>query len=207
MHHFKDFKSFRNAGIELLRPLTILIGPNGSGKTNALEAIEVLSTIASGRHLHEIADLGRRAALNVRGGLQACVRHGSETFTLSFRAKTKWQRKTCRIRYRVSVKPHPEPRIASESLWLPDDETMLFETLGAKSPSSADIRVRYNNFAQGGRKPQAGASATRSMLSQYEQFASKNRAARRFSPANLESASPLGRILRVRPETAGDARV
>ncbi|WP_419163024.1 AAA family ATPase [Candidatus Palauibacter sp.] len=81
MHRFENFKSFRDARIDLLRrPLTILIGPNGSGKTNALDAIEVLSTIASGRHLHEIADLGRRAALNVRGGLQACVRHGSETF-------------------------------------------------------------------------------------------------------------------------------
>ena len=191
MHHFKNFKSFREARIDLFRPLTILIGPNGSGKTNAIEAIEVLSTIASGQHLHEIADLGRKAALNVRGGLQACVRRGSETFTLSFNSNTRWQKKICRIRYCVSVKPRPEPRIDSESLWLGDDDTMLFETLGAEGRSSTDIRARYNNFAQGGRKPQVNASATRSVLSQYEQFALKNR----LLDASLKQVSSLRRYL------------
>lgn len=192
MHHFKDFRSFRDAQIDVLRPpLTILIGPNGSGKTNALEAIEVLSTIASGQPLHEIADLGKRAALNVRGGLQGCVRRGSEVFSLSFTANTRWQRKIRGLRYRVSVKPRPEPRIAAESLWLTDDDTMLFETLGMDGPSSADIRVQYNNFAQGGRKPQVSASATRSVLSQYEQFASKNR----MLDISLQKISALRRHL------------
>ncbi|WP_419938633.1 AAA family ATPase [Candidatus Palauibacter sp.] len=191
MHHFKDFKSFRDAEIDLFRPLTILIGPNGSGKTNALEAIEVLSTIASGQPLHEIADLGREAALNVRGGLQGCVRRGSDTFSLSFNARIRWQRRVRGIRYSVSVKPRPEPRIASESLWLTNDDMMLFDTLGTDSPSSADIRVRYNNFAQGGRKPQASASATRSVLSQYEQFAVKNR----MLDASLRPISALRRHL------------
>ena len=73
------------------------------------------------------------------------------------------------------MKPRPEPRIAAESVWLTDNDTMLFETLGTDSPSSADIRIQYNNFAQGGRKPQVSAAATRSMLSLYEQFAVKNR--------------------------------
>ncbi len=191
MHHFKDFKSFRDAGIDLFRPLTILIGPNGSGKTNALEAIEVLSAIASGRQLHEIADLGKRAALNVRGGLQDCVRRASDTFSLSFTARIRWRRKVRGIRYSVSVNPHPEPRIASESLWLTNDDTMLFETLGTDSPSSADIRVQYNNFAQGGRKPRVSASATRSALSQYEQFAVKNR----MLDASLQPISALRRHL------------
>ena len=68
---------------------------------------------------------------------------------------------------------------------------MLFETLGTDSPSSADIRVRYNNFAQGGRKPQASASATRSVLSQYEQFAVKNR----MLDASLRPISALRRHL------------
>ncbi|WP_419934532.1 AAA family ATPase [Candidatus Palauibacter sp.] len=174
MHHFNDFKSFHDARINLLRPLTILIGPNGSGKTNALEAIEVLSTIASGHRLQEIADLGREAALNVRGGLQACVRHGEDTFTLSFRARVRWLRNHHRVAYSVSIRPRPEPRIVHESLKLTDDDTLLFETLGAGSPHSADIRVRYNNFARGGQKPQSSVSATRSALSQYERFAIRN---------------------------------
>ncbi len=197
MHHFKDFKSFRDAEIDLFRPLTILIGPNGSGKTNALEAIEILSTIASGQPLHEIADLGKRAALNVRGGLQACVRYGGETFTLSFRSNTKWQSRKRGIRYSVSVKPRPEPRIFSESLGLTGDDatsaddTMLFETLGIDGPGSADIHVRYNDFAQGPHKPQVSASATRSVLSQYERFALKNR----LLDASLKQISGLRRYL------------
>lgn len=174
MHHFEDFKSFRDARIELLRPLTILIGPNGSGKTNALEAIEVLSTIAAGQRLSEITDLGREGALNVRGGPQGCVRHGADQFTLSFRARVRWRRTYRPIRYSVSVKPLPEPRIAAESLILHDDGTLIFETLGPASPSSADIKVRYNNFARGGQKPQTSVSATRSILSQYEEFSEKN---------------------------------
>ncbi len=40
MHHFIDFKGFKNVRINLLRPFTLLIGPNGSGKTNVIEAIE-----------------------------------------------------------------------------------------------------------------------------------------------------------------------
>lgn len=174
MHHFIDFKSLRNAGIELLRPLTILVGPNGSGKSNALEGIEVLSSIAAGNRLREITDLGREGALSVRGGLQGCPRYGTDSFTLAFSAFIPWRGKPGPFKYSVTVTPLPEPRITAESLEF--DGIMLFrETSGSGSLTSADIRVEYNNFAQGGRKPQTAVSATRSVLSQYEHFATKNR--------------------------------
>ena len=174
MHHFIDFKSFRSAEIELLRPLTILVGPNGSGKSNALEGIEVLSSIAAGNRLREITDLDREGALNVRGGLQGCPRYGTNSFTLAFSAFIPWRGEPGPFRYSVTVTPLPEPRITAESLEF--DGAMLFrETLGSGSLTSADIRVEYNNFARGGRKPQTAVSATRSVLSQYEHFATKNR--------------------------------
>ena len=173
MHHFIDFKSFRSAEIELLRPLTILVGPNGSGKSNALEGIEILSSIAVGNRLREITDLHREGVLNVRGGLQGCPRYGSDSFTLKFSARGRWQGQVGSLTYSVTVAPLPEPRIKAESLsW---GETMLFQEIdGGGSPASADIRVAYNNFARGGKKPQASVSATRSVLSQYEHFATKN---------------------------------
>lgn len=174
MHHFIDFKSFQREGIELLRPLTILVGPNGSGKSNALEGIEVLAAIAAGHRLREITDLDREGALNVRGGLQGCPRYGISSFTLKFSARTRWQGETGPFRYSVTVTPLPEPRISAESLVF--GSTMLFrEVQGSGSRASADIRVEYNNFAQGGIKPRAAVSATRSVLSQYERFATKNR--------------------------------
>ena len=173
MHHFFDFKSFRRARIRLIRPLTILVGPNGSGKSNALEGIEVLASIAAGNPLREITDLERQGALNVRGGLQGCPRYGTDSFTLEFSARMRWSGQFEATRYSVTVAPLPEPRIKAESLFFGD--TMLFREIeGSGSPASADIRVEYNNFARGGRKPQEAVSATRSALSQYEHFAKKN---------------------------------
>ena len=174
MHHFIDFKSFRDARIELLEPLVILVGPNGSGKSNALEGIEVLSSIAAGHRLREITDLDREGALNVRGGLQGCSRNGTNSFTLAFSAAIPWRGEMGPFVYSVTVTPLPEPRITAESLVV--SNTVLFrEVQGTESPTSADIRIEYNNFARGGRKPQTAVSATRSVLSQYEHFATKNR--------------------------------
>ena len=174
MHHFIDFKSFRDARIRLIRPLTILVGPNGSGKSNALEGIEVLASIAAGDPLREITDLDREGALNVRGGLQGCPRYGTNSFTLGFSANGRWSGQYARTRYSVTVAPLPEPRIKAESLF--HGGTMLFQEIeGSATPASADITLEYNNFAQGGRKPRASVSATRSALSQYEHFATKNR--------------------------------
>ncbi len=173
MHHFTDFKSFRRARIRLIRPLTILVGPNGSGKSNALEGIEVLASIAAGNPLREITDVERQGALNVRGGLQGCPRYGTDSFTLAFSARMRWSGQLEDTRYSVTVAPLPEPRITAESLFFGD--RMLFQEVeGSGGPASADIRVEYNNFARGGRKPQDAVSATRSALSQYEHFAKKN---------------------------------
>ncbi len=169
MHHFKDFKSFRKAEIDLRGPLTILVGPNGSGKSNALEGVEVLAAIAAGHPVGEIADLGRAGALNVRGGLQGCPRHGCAEFTLGFSVPVALPEATEPGRYSVTVAPLPEPRIASESMWW--GETMLFRTLDAWSkPGSADRKVECNTFAPGGNAHHA-VSATRSVLSLYERIA------------------------------------
>ena len=92
MHHLKDYKGFADASIELLRPFSLLIGPNGSGKSNVIEAIELLSFVASGRPLHEIGDVGRGGnGLQVRGGLQGCGRMGKDRFALDFVARTRFE--------------------------------------------------------------------------------------------------------------------
>ena len=72
MHHFYDFKGFKNTQIDLMRPMTLLIGRNGSGKTNVIEGMELLAQLASGRPLYEISDIGRGSGstFEIRGGLQ-----------------------------------------------------------------------------------------------------------------------------------------
>ena len=172
MHNLIDFKGFKEASIDLLKPFTLLIGPNGTGKTNVIEAIELLSFIARGQPLYEIADVGRtEAGIQVRGGLQACGRRGSVTFELGFDANLRGRG---RVHYSIDIGTSPHPQILHEILKVGDRE--IFQTLPEyKGLTSGDLTVRYDNFAKGGRKPQAVASSQRSVLSQYREFASKNR--------------------------------
>jgi len=121
VHRFLDFKSFEDASIDLLdKRFTVLIGKNGSGKSNAIEGVELLAQIAHGRPLHEITDIGRGTnGFQVRGGLPACPRTGKSTFGLEFSFNVtipnKWTRP---LRYQVFVEPLPEPHIREERLQL-----------------------------------------------------------------------------------------
>lgn len=174
MHFFKNFKGFKEASIDLLKPFTLLIGPNGTGKTNVIEAIELLSFIARGQPLYEIADVGRtETGIQVRGGLQACGRNGSDTFTLEFEALLQWNG-IKPVFYSINICTRPHPQIIHEALLVGD--RVIYQTLPEfKGSTSGDLTVSYDNFAQGGRKPQAAVSSQHSLLSQYREFAHKNR--------------------------------
>ena len=175
MHTLIDFKGFKAVGVDLLRPFTLLIGPNGSGKTNVIEAIELLSFVARGQPLYEIADVGRAATgLQIRGGIQACGRMGQNTFMLVFMASVKLDSAFKPVTYEVHICTKPHPQILHEQL-ISDGRT-IYETL-PKNPESAsrDLVVKYDNFARGGRKPQTAVSSERSILSQYREIAQKNR--------------------------------
>ena len=175
MHHLTDFKGFEDAQIDLLRPFTLLIGPNGSGKSNVIEAIELLSFVARGQPLHEIADVGRPSVgLQIRGGLQACGRAGRDEFSLGFTLGVRQRDESKGIYYILNIRTQPHPQISAEKLSC--DGRVIYETL-PRDPGSAsrDITVRYDNFARGGRKPQTAASSERSVLSQYRDIARKNR--------------------------------
>ena len=174
MHHLKDFKGFKEASIDLLKPFTLLIGPNGTGKTNVIEAIELLSYVARGQPLSDIADVGRaEKGTQIRGGLQACGRRGKDAFSLEFETRTRWNG-IKRVSYSVLIGARPKSRILHEYLLVGD--RVIFETLPeSKSASSDVLTVSYDNFAKSGRKPQTTASSQRSVLSQYRGFARKNR--------------------------------
>ncbi len=174
MHNLIDFKGFNAASIDLLRPFTLLIGPNGSGKTNVIEAIELLSFVARGQPLYEIADVGRAATgIQIRGGLQGCGRMGEEPFALNFTARIRLHRAFKPVNYVLHICTEPHPQILRERLEFGD--RIIYETL-PKNPweASRDLVVKYDNFARGGRKPQIAASSERSVLSQYREIAQKN---------------------------------
>ncbi len=72
------FKNMRKTSIRL-GPLTLLVGRNGSGKSNVLDALAVLSALASGATLRDALDGGPSGPL-VRGGSEGCAPLGSGSF-------------------------------------------------------------------------------------------------------------------------------
>lgn len=64
----RNFKSFARARLQL-RPLTVLIGANASGKTNLLEGLQLLSWMAEGRQLGQLLSAIRDQELSLRGTL------------------------------------------------------------------------------------------------------------------------------------------
>lgn len=109
--HLTSFKSFTGA-ILPVEDLTILTGRNSSGKSNALDAIEVLSRLATGEDLADALDGRRREAGPVRGGSQGCAPHGSGSFRLGCTV----EKDNALFHYLVEIEVLPELRIIGE--WL-----------------------------------------------------------------------------------------
>lgn len=104
------FKSFRDAMLPL-GDVTFLTGRNSSGKSNALDGLDVLSRIAGGEDLADALD-GRRQAGTVRGGSRGCAPHGSNAFSLGCTVtlgSDEWH-------YSVKVQVSPDLRILAEQL-------------------------------------------------------------------------------------------
>ncbi len=106
------FKSFQDVAVPI-EPLTLLIGRNGSGKSNALDALEVVSRLARGDEVRDAVEGNRRDAGPVRGGLDGCLPHGSDTFALGV---TLVSGQGERVRLDVTVQVRPQVQIVSERL-------------------------------------------------------------------------------------------
>lgn len=104
------FKSFRDVKVPLGRT-TILTGRNSSGKSNILDALDVLSRTTSPESLADSLDGRRREGGPVRGGAIGCAPHGSTFFEVGCTIKVTSARAPEEIAYeydiRVSVTPFP----------------------------------------------------------------------------------------------------
>jgi predicted ATPase len=105
------FKSFRNA-ILPVDAVTVLTGRNSSGKSNALDGIEVLSRLASGENLADALDGRRREGGPVRGGSRGCAPHGDSQFSLGCTVESAGNT----YHLDVTIEVEPELRIIEEKL-------------------------------------------------------------------------------------------
>lgn len=144
------FKSFTDEVLPL-SDLTILTGLNSSGKSNALDGLDVLSRLASGSDLADVLDGKGRGLGPVRGGSVGCPPHGTHTFTLGCDVQVDEDS----YHYEVAVQVTPDLRIESEKLTGParaqKSATFIERDLvtAAGDSTVSGLEVRIHNGARG----------------------------------------------------------
>ncbi len=83
--HLENWKSYQKATLHI-DALTVLIGTNASGKSNALDALLFLHRVASGALLTSALQ-GDSAQLPLRGGVEWAARKPGEAFSVGVRCR------------------------------------------------------------------------------------------------------------------------
>ncbi len=188
-----DWKSFRAAALEV-RPLTVLVGTNASGKSNALEGLQLLAWLASGQRLSELPHAIRTGQVRIRGTVDQLFRKGARELRLGCQiASAGTSDPELTLAVALALEPDGALRIASEKLTAHGELVPLYST--QPSGSGADLIVAYNNFAKG-RKPQLTATSAQAVFTQLGTPA-------RFNEKHLESQKRIPRAVeRVRSALA-----
>jgi len=157
----RNWKSFRRADLPLA-PLTLMIGANASGKSNAIEGVRCLSWLAEGRRLGEITSAVQEGDQLIRGTVESLTHDDEPTFTLGCRTDDPdWSE------YHVEVRVGEDGlRVVDEAITGPAAGIPLFNVHTAASGFNHSIEVQYNNFSRGGKKPRIPATDEQSVLSQ-----------------------------------------
>ncbi|MEI6385033.1 MAG: AAA family ATPase [Spirochaetota bacterium] len=165
---FKNWRSYEEAELPV-DSLSVIIGANASGKSNALDGIEFLHHAALGRDLTSIfrGEAGGRKGL--RGGLEWAAKRPEKVFALGVIVREKSSGE--RYEYQVSVRTEEyRALIEQESLtWLrkagKKPSILHTDTVEPETPSIAG--VLYNE--KSGKKQEF--SRTTSILSQIQKQA------------------------------------
>lgn len=149
----QNFKSFEQAELPLSE-LTLLIGANASGKSNALEGLQLLSWMASGRKLGNLSFAIKDAELAVRGTARDLTWNSDEPILLGCTLERDRGHPSLAFWLWVSADTDG-PRIVGEQLAEPEGSTHLplYRVVARASAHGREMQVEYNNFARGGKKP------------------------------------------------------
>jgi predicted ATPase len=144
----EHFKSYRQARLPLA-PLTVLIGANASGKSNAIEGLRLLSWLAQGRRLSAIQHEVNQQQQVVRGTLDDLAFEGADTFGLGAETdQPQWNELTMKLTRRKDGL-----HITAETLTHADAKVPLYTLDQPSSERGTDAAVAYNNFSKGRNKP------------------------------------------------------
>lgn len=164
----KNFKSFKDDAVLPLASLTVLIGANAAGKSNALEGLRFLSWLAQGNKLSNIQHAVNQADKVVRGRVPDIFQKGQTKFALG-----------------CTMDSIPKANELIMELELrSDDLHIVSERMGSGSgvpmydmdqPSkghSTEAGVAYNNFSRGRNKPHIPVSDQMAVFAQLDSPAS-----------------------------------
>jgi predicted ATPase len=172
-----DWKSFGTGdsarNIVEFAPLTLLVGPNASGKSNVLDALRFLQGAALGYPLYDVLrgrwEGGREVWTAIRGGEAEAGRVGASTFTLG----SQWSRDSATVKHSIRVHTVHDVAVDAESLH-DDAANYYFDTHAPAVRQSAGrqpgggIKVALRCKGKGNSETQEAKSAS-SLLGQVEQ--------------------------------------
>lgn len=141
--YLRDFKSYKDARLPLA-PLTVLIGANASGKSNALEGIRFLSWLAQGQQLSNLQNEVNQSDRIVRGRVNDLPRKGSSVFGLGIQMEGGLGRYTLDIFIRLQNKI--ELRIDKEEL-RGSEGKLIYRTKKRSGQSRGDRVMEFNRFS------------------------------------------------------------
>lgn len=164
-----SFKSYREERLPL-GSLTVLIGANASGKSNAIEGLRFLSWLAQGQKLSSIQYEKSSSEQVVRGRVGDLCRRGESSFSLGCRLdSTEWNQLAMTLSVRDS-----DLHISSERITGTTDRVPLYELDQPSQGVGTDVSVAYNNFAKGRNKPHITCSDQMAIFVQLDSPASLN---------------------------------
>ena len=159
----EHFKSYRDSTLPLA-PLSLLIGANASGKSNAIEGIRFLSWLAEGRRLDDLMSAVQAQDQRIRGTIANLPYEGSNTF--GFRCAADIEDGE---RFSIDVQVSSDGmRVVSECIETEGSAVPLYRIVEPSSAYSHEVQVQYNNFARGGKKPRIACSDQQAIFTQLE---------------------------------------
>jgi len=178
-----NFKSYRDARLPLA-PLTFLIGANASGKSNMLEAMRLLSWLAKGSRLEDIARAIQGGDAIVRGQSRDLFRDTGHPLALGLHlagAPHGWED------FEVSIGLQADQLvITGEEVTQRTEKVPLYIVDSQPNPHTDEISVAYNNFKQGRNKPHIPCSNRQAIFFQLEtpgRFETKHTDSQQIIPA------------------------
>lgn len=192
------FKSYRESHLPL-GSLTILIGANASGKSNAIEGLRFLSWLAQGQKLSSIQYETNNGDRIIRGRTSDLCYRGESSFSLGCRLDaTTWNDLTITLSVRDG-----ELHINHEKITETPTNVPLYEIDKPSLGFGTDVSVAYNNFMKGRNKPRIICSDQMAIFVQLDSpasFAKKHAQSQKAIPNIVQRYQQvLGNILFLDP--------